>query len=113
MITTVTEQIVGEMRSHPFTLLTVLCLVGFSVYAYSTHASATEIGELSRKVAQNTDKIDKVLILQLAESLRNLQRQRCAEDEADHLRTLEATIDELQAEYRRIVGERYPLQRCD
>jgi hypothetical protein len=103
---------VGEMRSHPFTLVTVLALVVFAIYTNSTHANSGEIQELSKKVVDNTGKIDKVLMLQIAESLRNLQNQKCATDDHEAQRVLDQTIDDLQAEYRSITGERYPLQGC-
>lgn len=112
MIGGLTEQIVGEMRSHPFTLIVVLALLAFAVYANSTHADSGQIKELSERVGDNTKKIDKVLMLQIAESLRNLQNQKCVTTDHEARRVLSQTIDDLQAEYRRITGERYPLQDC-
>jgi len=113
MIGSVAEQIVGEMRSHPFTLLVVLALLAFAAYAHQNHASGSEIQKISEQVGDNTKKIDKVLQLAIAESLRNLQNQLCSAEHHESERTLQKTIDELQAEYRSITGERYPLQACD
>lgn len=113
MIGSVTEQIVGEMRSHPFTLLVVLALLAFAVYAHENHASGSEIKNISEQVGDNTKKIDKVLQLAIAESLRNLRIQLCEAEDHEAKRTLQKTIDDLQTEYRTITGERYPLQACN
>lgn len=105
------QQLISELKALPFTMVTVLGLVGFAVYAYQTHASAAEIGELAKKVDQNTTSIEKVLVLQIADNLRSLQAQRCAAN-GDNERTLSRTIEELQSDYRRLTGSRYPLREC-
>jgi len=106
------EQLVNELRTMPFTLLTVLSLVLFAVYSNNNFASASEIKELSQKVSENSDIIEQVLQLQIAESLRNLQLQKCQTEDTVAERTLSRTIEDLQASYRRLTGSRYPLREC-
>ena len=113
MITTAVEKLVFELKTMPFTLLTVLALVGFAVYAFENHADAQDIHVLAEKVDKNSKSIDRVLILQIAESLRNLQIQRCELDDVEGKRTLSHTIEALQDDYRLLTGSRYPLRDCD
>lgn len=113
MIATAVEKMVYELKTMPFTLLTVLALVAFSVYAYNTHASAGEIQELAAKVDSNTRSINQVLTLQIAEALRSLQVQLCLSKDHEAQRTLAATIEDLQVDYRQLTGSRYPLRDCD
>lgn len=112
MITTAVEQLVVELKAMPYTMIIVLSLIGFAVFAHSTHASAEDIRDLAAQVAANTGKADKILKLQLAESLRTLQEQRCNTEERDTRRTLTQTIEELQEDYKEIDGARYPLKPC-
>ncbi len=105
MISSTVEQVVMEMKSFPFTMITILCLVGVSIHSSINHASAGEVQAIS-------DQVDRVLTLQIAESIRNLHRQRCSANDAEARRTLARTIDDLQAEYRRLTGARYPLTAC-
>lgn len=112
MITTAVEQVINEMKAFPFTMITVLCLVGFSVYSFNTFADAGEIRDLSAKVAENSRMANKILKLQIGEALRSLHEQLCKEDDRAARRTLLQTIDELQDDYKRIDGARYPLKPC-
>lgn len=113
MITTAVEQLVIELKTMPYTMLVMIALLGYAGYSYLNHASAGDIQKIAEKVDKNTESINQVLILQLSESLRNLQRQRCATDDRDARRTLSRTIDDLQSNYRRLTGERFPLQSCE
>jgi hypothetical protein len=112
MIGATVEQLVTELKTMPFTLLTVLSLMGFAGYAAANHADAGEIKQLSEKIDKNTQTINQVLTLQIAESLRNLQQQRCSIDDTNAQRTLSNTIEDLQSNYRRLTGSRYPLREC-
>jgi hypothetical protein len=99
-------QLIKELRELPFTLVAVLSLIMFAFYADTTYAVATDVRQLSEQV-------EKVLTLQIAESLRNLQRQYCSTDDPESRRTLSRTIDTLQNDYRHLTGARYPLTGCE
>jgi len=108
----IVQQLVNELKTMPFTLLIVLSLVLYSFYGHYNYANAADIQQLSTKVDKNSEAVEKVLQLQLSEALRNLQLQRCitADDQAE--RTLSNTIEDLQEDYRRLTGSRYPLREC-
>ena len=105
MIASTAEQIIKELKELPFTMIAVLSLIAFAVFANNTHANAGEVKHL-------TEQVSKVLTLQMAESLRNLQVQLCSTENHEARRTLSRTIDDLQTEYRRLTGARYPLTAC-
>ena len=113
MIGSVAEQLVMELKTMPYTMIVVLSLLGFAVYADRNHANAGDIRDLAAQVADNTLKADKILKLQLAESLRTLQEQRCNSEERDTRRALTQTIEDLQEDYKELSGTRYPLKPCD
>lgn len=113
MITDAIEKLVFELKTMPYTMLTLIALVLFSVYGFNTYASAGEIKDLSGKVDRNTSSIEQVLMLQLAEALRSLQTQLCRADDHEAEKTLSSTIEDLQADYRQLTGSRYPLRDCD
>lgn len=55
----------------------------------------------------------RILMNQLAQQLRDLQRIRCADGQGEH--TVDRLDDEITAaqdEYRELTGERYPLPPC-
>lgn len=104
MISSFVEQVVNEMKSHPFTLTTVLALILFAAYAQYTHASSDEVIQLSSKV-------ERVLILQIGESIRSLNNQMC-EVEGHQKEILLQTIDDLQQDYIKLTGTRYPTAPC-
>lgn len=99
------EQIVSEMKAHPFTMIAVVALLAFAVYAQSGHARASEVSKLREQV-------DRVLVLQLGESIRSLSRQICELPEGSTKRDLVRTRDDLQEDYRELTGARYPVQSC-
>lgn len=112
MIGTAVEQMVNEMRAFPFTMIIILALVGYAVYASQNHARAEDIQQLSQQVAKNTSTANKILKLQIAQSLRSLHEQRCKSEDRDTRRTLARTIEELQDDYKELDGARYPLPAC-
>ena len=105
MIDSVTQQIFREMKSHPFTLVTVLVLLGFAFWSYVNHARADEIRaqitSLASTAEANTKKIDRVLKLQIAESIRSVKAQECNATGSTQNRLRDA-LEQLQEEYRSI-----------
>lgn len=104
MIASLAEQVVIEMKGHPFTMIAVLALIGYGVFTSLTHASNSNVTDIESK-------IDRVLILQLGESIRNLARQVCVA-EGENKRILQQTVEDLQQDYIEIAGQRYPVVPC-
>lgn len=114
MISAPVEQIVKEMKSHPFTLLTVLGLICFAIWGWSAYARASDVSEVKTQVETNGGKIDRVLKLQLAEAIRGMQRQICGTADEAIRDQLRVTLDSLQQDYSDInEGTRYPVTRCN
>lgn len=101
-----TEQIVREMKDRPYTMIAVLSLLAFAGFAQNNHATATDIEKLDRKV-------DRVMALQLGESIRSVSRQICEATREANRRDLRDALERLQHDYREITGERYPVQPCE
>ena len=56
-------------------------------------------------------KIDKLLMLQLAQTLRDLKQEECREN--GNKTILQRTIEDYQLEYVSVAGKRYPLSNCE
>ena len=97
------------MKSHPFTLILVLALAAFAVYLYGNYASAED---LKADIKDNSTKIDRILKLQIAESIRGLSVQVCHSKSDSEKRILLQTVEDLQQDYEEIAGSRYPVQAC-
>jgi len=97
------DQAMKELRNHPFTLVVIIGLSIFAIYGYKNFASADEVQKVEAK-------IDRVLIMQLAETLRNLQAEYCRSN--GNKATIRRTIEDYEQQYRELTGERYPLQDC-
>ena len=98
------EQVVKEMKAHPITLILVMMALGAGVFGFANYARASEV-----KLVE--DKVDRVLQLQLAATLRSLQIEYCTANGNKII--IASTIDDYQRDYREITGERYPLRKCD
>lgn len=53
-----------------------------------------------------------VLELQIAETIRELQKEKC-EMPPERRGRMERVIDDYQRRYKEITGQRYPVQRCN
>lgn len=111
------QQIVKEMKSHPFTLLAVLGLLCFSVWGYASYAMASDVTasfeQVKIQVQANNTKIDRVLKLQLAEAIRFISSQICTAPNDRVRRDLERTRDQLQEQYTEVSdGQRYVIPPC-
>ena len=61
---------------------------------------------------QNSVKIDRILKLQIAQTLRDLREQECRAN--GNIRLIQDTIEDYQEEYKNLnQGKRYPLPSCD
>lgn len=113
MLTWSIEQLVKELKAHPFTLIIIMALVGFTWFASSTHAKATDIQEIAREVSNNSTKIDRLLKLQLAEAIRTISLQVCEHEDDQQRRDLIRTRDRLQEDYRLVNdGREYKVEAC-
>ena len=74
-------------------------LIGIGTYAYAND------------VVVQGEKIDRILALQIAASLRQLNEELCRANGNKSI--LEQTIEKYQQEYREITRERYPLPSCE
>jgi len=113
MINSAVEQMIIEMKSHPFTLLIVLSLVGWSIYGSHQYAKAADISTVQADIRANNSKIDRVLKLQIAEAIRSINRQICGTEDRETIRSLRRTLDQLQQDYETINnGKAYEVQSC-
>ena len=86
-------------------VVTMLCLNGFAgrgilydgMGAYASETALTKQGE----------KIDRVLVLQTASTLRDLKREECVANGSKA--AIQAAIEEIQQDYIKLTGTRYPL----
>ena len=115
------ERLVDELKSKPFSMLTMAVLIAFAGYAYATHATAadietlkTELVELAKEVDDQGKKLDRVLLMQTTDAIRTTAEQLCATSNDTQRRALNAVIDNLQADYRDLAGSRdnYPIAPC-
>lgn len=95
----------NEMKAHPITMVVVFLLVGSAGLAQTQFARASDLKKLQTQV-------ERVLILQLAESIRSLQIQVCLTPDGQTKRVLRRTLDDVQQDYTELTGERYPVQPC-
>lgn len=77
---------------------------GIGFLGVSSYASASELEDQG-------EKIDKMLALQVATILRDLNREKCRAN--GNRRTIELTIEDYQQEYVEVTGRRYPLPPCE
>jgi len=62
-------------------------------------------------LSAQTDKIDKLLKMNIAATLRELRKEECSSN--GNLRTIQNTIEEYQQQYIDLTNQRYPLPKCD
>lgn len=100
------EQIVGELKSHPFTMLAVVALIVYAAVAVQIYAKAGDVEVVEQK-------IDRVLRLQLAEAIRSVDRQICATENVVDRRELRNALEDLQEDYATLnAGRRYKVNGC-
>lgn len=113
-----------ELRTRPLTFLALLGLMGFAVYAWATYATADDLSsirkdmaqqmaQLERKVDNQAEKLDEVLVLQVSAAIRTTHAQLCMAEPPER-RSLRDLLDQLQTRYQRMSpdGERYPVGAC-
>ena len=98
------EQVAKEMKSHPITLTLVIAGMVAVGFLFANYATASEVKMVEAKV-------DRVLQLQMAATIRSLQFEWCNANGNKII--IASTIDDYQREYRELTGERYPLPKCD
>lgn len=102
-MTALVQQLIKEMKSHPVTMLTVIVLVFSAWWGYSNFAKASEVQAVNSK-------IDRVLEIQIAATLRDLQAEYCRAN--GNKTVILNTIEEYERQYRDLTGKRYPLPPC-
>ncbi len=118
------ESIVNELKNTPYTLFMVIVLMLSGAYGWTNFARSADVGnlkeEMQRKlvavhsrVAENGDKISRVLSLQTADAIRSLGRQICGTLPGVNRNDLERALDGLQGDYMKLQGKYYPLESCD
>lgn len=117
------DHLVGELRERPFSLLTLLAVVLGGLWGFSAYARIAQLTDLEQRfdgrivsmgeqLARTDEKIDRVLVLQIAERIRTVYAEICESDALFTRGVLRRTLDDLQSEHRRIEGGNYPLERC-
>ena len=108
-----TSELVNEMKDRPYTMMTILALMFAVPYLWYTSASAGDLQKLETKfdkaLAAEAKKTNRILSLQIAESIRAQQKVVCEDPDNQANQTI---LENLQTEYKDVVGERYPARRC-
>lgn len=119
-----TDKLVSELRSTPYTMLTLFALCAFALWGYSKFALAAdvetirtevrhEISSVTVAVTANATSINKVLKLQYAEAIRGQHRQFCGSDDDAYRESVQVLIDSLQENYKALnKNVAYPLPGC-
>lgn len=97
------HQVVTEMKSHPYTMLAVVALIIVSWWGFGNYARASEVQAVESK-------IDWVLEIQLAATLREMQNEYCRAN--GNKAAIQDIIEDYQRQYRELTGRRYPLPAC-
>lgn len=104
------------MKAHPFTMLAVLGALFAAGYGWVEYARASDVDDkiaaLETKVDANGTAINRVLTLQLAESIRSQQRQICATASALQRQQLQTTLDNLLEDYEDVSGRTFQTPTC-
>ncbi len=78
--------------------------IGHNVLGFGGFAYAAD-------VENNGKKIDRMLVLSLATTLRNLRIDECRANGSRS--AIRSTMEVFQQEYKELTGSRYPLPQCD
>jgi len=113
MMQTVTETLVDELKSRPFTLLTLLALIASAWYAHSEHAWAKDVDGVAKHVSKIESKLDKLLVINITTAIQERRREFCSTNDEGLRRLLSESINELRESYREITGEVYILESCE
>jgi hypothetical protein len=112
MLKTPIDQLISELKNTPYTLIVVIFLCGTVTWLVNTSATASDLQSLAGRVDAYGAKIDRVLSLQIAETIRTTHNQYCKENDHSVRSDLQRTIDTLQADYAAITTSFYPVVRC-
>lgn len=120
----VPDKLVNELhRSHPYTLITLLVLLGYAIWSFNSHATSTEVtlmryafehqlAELQRNVDEQRQALNAVHALTLAGEIREQQHLVCAATDAAAKYGLQRYVDALQDRYTSLTGAPATTVQC-
>jgi hypothetical protein len=82
-----------------------------SIWGLGQYAYASDVQEQGRKIDQQGKKIDRILTLQIASTLRSLRQDECRSN--GNRSVIQSTIEDYQQQMLSITGNRYPLPSCE
>lgn len=103
-------QLIKELKNHPWTLLVLMFLLFATYIETITYAKAVDLDIVSRQATATESKLDRVLLLITAESIRGLASELCTS--STQLPALQRALDGLQADYLKMQGVHYPVRDC-
>jgi len=116
MLAEVTQTLSDELKTRPITLLTLLCLLAYSVYTYTHHALAEDVEEAKRQLSEDQtrieDKLDKLLIINIRSAIQDLRAEFCNTTDSSLRSIMQRSINELAESYRDITGQPYRFESC-
>jgi hypothetical protein len=111
-ITGTWQTLAEELKTRPLTLLVLLGLCGYVYWSYTNHASANDLHEVNEQVDSISEKIDRLLILNIRSAIQQRRIEYCNTSD-DALRSiLRDSINDLAEQYRDITGDAYQVQSC-
>jgi len=97
----------GNAMTHTVSILMLSSLLG--VNFYGDELGLATRAYVNERVADNTEKLDRILELQTAEQIDKLLRWKCM-NQGDT--SLDDTLRGLESDYREITGDRYQRPPC-
>jgi hypothetical protein len=108
--------ILTEAKTSPWLAFTAISFwVGVwasILLIYPTLAQTGDLQNVKQDVAVVSSKLDMILANQLVEKMRVLRRERCLAADQDIRARRNTEIETIQAQYRSLTSERWPLPNC-
>lgn len=105
----------GNMLTHTVSMMMLSGLLGMNLWGDQLGIATKgyveqRLTQATTQVTQNTDKLNRILELQIAQQIEKLLRWRCM-NQGNF--TFDDQLRELERDYREISGNTYPRPNCD
>lgn len=110
LLTTPVKQLMKELKGSPWTLLAITLLLVGTYIETITYAKAVDLEIVSRQATANEAKLERILLLTTAESIRSVVDELCKAKDPNP--ALQRILDGLQADYLKNQGVYYPARGC-
>ena len=72
-----------------------------------------QVGQIAKQQADTDEVVKEIRADQLAQRIRELQALRCTNGNRHDNERIDSEIESAQRPYRKLMGERYPVARCE